>query len=43
MTDQISSQQLTFDQQTESASRHKPVLDRIATRWPGSVGPATPV
>ncbi|MFG2558668.1 hypothetical protein [Streptomyces sp. NPDC048496] len=36
-----SSQQLTFDRQTESARRLEPVLDRIAARWPGSVGPAT--
>ncbi|MEU6402656.1 hypothetical protein [Streptomyces sp. NPDC046985] len=37
----LSSQQLTFDRQTESARRLEPVLDRIAARWPGSVGPAT--
>ncbi|MEV0966825.1 hypothetical protein AB0J25_30370 [Streptomyces sp. NPDC049910] len=41
MTARLSSQQLTFDRQTESARRLEPVLDRIAARWPGSVGPAT--
>ncbi|WP_405711180.1 MULTISPECIES: hypothetical protein [unclassified Streptomyces] len=40
-TVRLSSQQLTFDRQTESARRLEPVLDRIAARWPGSVGPAT--
>lgn len=40
-TDRLSGQQLTFDRQTESARRLEPVLDRIAARWPGSVGPAT--
>ncbi|MFJ3233263.1 hypothetical protein [Streptomyces sp. NPDC086787] len=41
MTARLSSQQLTFDRQTESARLLEPVLDRIATRWPGAVGPAT--
>ncbi|MEW2068214.1 hypothetical protein [Streptomyces sp. NPDC007346] len=41
MTDRLSSQQLTFDRRTESSRRLEPVLDRIAARWPGSVGPAT--
>ncbi|MFY1676257.1 MULTISPECIES: DNA polymerase Y family protein [unclassified Streptomyces] len=36
----LSGRQLTFDRQTESARRLEPVLDRIAARWPGSVGPA---
>ncbi|PBC69944.1 impB/mucB/samB family protein [Streptomyces sp. TLI_235] len=40
-TARLSGQQLTFDRQTESARRLEPVLDRIAARWPGSVGPAT--
>lgn len=38
---QSSSRQLTFDRRTESARRLEPVLDRIAARWPGAVGPAT--
>lgn len=41
MPAELSSRQLTFDQQTENARRLEPVLDRIAARWPGSVGPAT--
>ncbi|MET7641608.1 hypothetical protein [Streptomyces sp. NPDC005438] len=40
-TARLSSQQLTFDRRTESARRLEPVLDRIAARWPGTVGPAT--
>ncbi|MFG2116402.1 hypothetical protein ACGFRB_27835 [Streptomyces sp. NPDC048718] len=37
----LAGRQLTFDRRTESADRLEPVLDRIAARWPGAVGPAT--
>lgn len=35
--------QLTFDQQEADARRVEPVVDRIAARWPGVVGPASAV
>ncbi|MEU3078295.1 DNA polymerase Y family protein [Streptomyces laurentii] len=41
MPARLSSRQLTFDRQAESADRLEQVLDRIAARWPGVVGPAT--
>ena len=36
----LSSHQLTLDRRAANARRVEPVVDRIAARWPGSVGPA---
>jgi DNA polymerase-4 len=37
---ELSSHQLTFDRQATNARRVESVVDRIAAKWPGSVGPA---